>query len=132
MVVHPRLLHLHKVARVKTLDFLACARREKASLCQKFRVHWLQLGDQNFACFHRQMNARVIRNGIDSVTSSDGEHVTDPTVVTETVVNYYRDFLGTQCLGYRDLSSKISDIVGFAWPAGCGEDLVRSVTNGEV
>ena len=50
-------------------------RLEKASLCQKSRIRWLKLGDQNMTFFHRSVRSHMSHNSLLSLVDSDGSSV---------------------------------------------------------
>ena len=47
-----------------------------ASLCQKSRIWWLELGDQNIAFFHCFIHSCMSRNFVLSVVDLDGSWLT--------------------------------------------------------
>ncbi|XP_022159081.1 uncharacterized protein LOC111025522 [Momordica charantia] len=118
--------------RVASRDFWDWAMMEKASLRQKSWVRWLSLGDQNSAFFHRSVRGRIVRNDLASLTDDAGQVVTDRAEIARLTVSFYRRLLGSDCIGYRDLTARLAAIVDFVWPPECGVELCWPVTSLEV
>ncbi|XP_022158199.1 uncharacterized protein LOC111024737 [Momordica charantia] len=118
--------------RVATRDFWDWAVMEEASLRQKSQVRWLSLGDQNSTFFHRCVRDRIVRNDLASLTDDVGRVVTDRAEIARLTVGFYRRLMGSECVGYRDLTARLAAIVDFVWPPECGVELCRPVTSLEV
>ncbi|XP_038888139.1 uncharacterized protein LOC120078030 [Benincasa hispida] len=116
---------------VATKEFWRLTRLEEASFHQKSRVWWLKLGDQNTSFFHRSVWACLVRNGLFSMNDSDGICQSSHNRVADMAVKYFSGSLGTQKLGYRDLTNQIDDIVQFQWLDECIRDMCILVTREE-
>ncbi|XP_022157428.1 uncharacterized protein LOC111024128 [Momordica charantia] len=117
--------------RVASRDFWDWTVMEEASLRQKSRVWWLSLGDHNSAFFHRSVRGRIW-NDLASLTDDVGRVVTDRAEIARLTVGFYRRLLGSECVGYRDLTARLAAIVDFVWPPECGVELCCPVTSLEV
>ena len=67
-------------------------RQEEEYLCLKSRSLWLQAGDKNTIFFHRQCRARLSRNHISEIYSSEGE-VIKGHVITASCKNTFTAFV---------------------------------------
>ncbi|KAL4010462.1 hypothetical protein IC575_029954 [Cucumis melo] len=63
------------------------------------------------------------RNSLLSLVDSDGSRISSHDGVVHLVVNYFRNSLGSQKIGYRELSPVIEDIVQFRWSEECCQAL---------
>ncbi|XP_050938813.1 uncharacterized protein LOC127148660 [Cucumis melo] len=106
-------------AGLATETFWTAVILEEASLRQKSRIRWLKLGDQNTTFFHRSVRSRMSRNTLRSLVDSDGTRVSSHDGVAQMAVNYFSNSLGSQVIGYRELSPFIDDIVQFEWSEEC-------------
>ena len=86
---------------------------------QKSRIRWLKLGNKNTAFFYRSVRSRQSSNALKSVIDPDGNRLTNHDQVTQVVVNYFKDSLGSQNISYRELSTCIEEIVQFRWTEEC-------------
>ncbi|KAA0059752.1 F17F8.5 [Cucumis melo var. makuwa] len=119
-------------AGLATETFWTAVRLEKASLRQKSRIRWLKLGDQNTTFFHRSVCSRMSRNTLRSLVDSDGTRVSSHDGVAQMAVNYFSNSLGSQEIGYRELSPVIDDIVQFQWSEECCQALQLPISREEV
>ncbi|KAL0556476.1 hypothetical protein IC582_004990 [Cucumis melo] len=110
-------------AGLATETFWTAVILEEASLRQKSRIRWLKLGDQNTTFFHRSVRSRMSRNTLRSLVDSDGTRVSSHDGVAQMAVNYFSNSLGSQVIGYRELSPFIDDIVQFEWSEECCQAL---------
>ncbi|XP_050937153.1 uncharacterized protein LOC127148174 [Cucumis melo] len=94
-------------------------RFEEVSLHQKFRIRWLEFGDQNTALFYHSVRSRMSHNSLLSMVNSGGSRLTSHDGVVQVAVNYFCNSLGLQIIGYRDPSLVIDDIVQFRWFEKC-------------
>ncbi|KAL0561777.1 hypothetical protein IC582_002218 [Cucumis melo] len=123
---------LSRQASLATETFWTAVRLEEASLRQKSKVRWLNLGDQNTAFFHRSVRSRLSRNSLLSLVDSDGSRVSSHDGVAQLAVNYFSNSLGYQEIGYRELSPIIDDIVQFQWSEECCQALQLPISREEV
>ena len=63
-------------AGLATEAFWTTVRLEEASLRQKFRIRWLELGDQNTAFFHHSVRSHMSRNSLLPEVDFDGSRLT--------------------------------------------------------
>ena len=106
-------------ASLATVNFWKAVRVEEAAMRQKSRTRWLKLDDQNTAFFHRSVRSRQSSNALRSVIDPDGNRLTNHDQVTQVVVNYFKDSLGSQNISYGELSTSIEEIVQFRWIEEC-------------
>ncbi|XP_031744694.1 uncharacterized protein LOC116405127 [Cucumis sativus] len=99
---------------------------------QKSQIRWLKLDDQNTAFFHRYVRSRQSSNALRSVIDPDGNWLTNHDQVTQVVVNYFKDSLGSQNISYRELSTCIEEIVQFRWTEECCQALQSPIGRKEV
>ncbi|KAA0059841.1 reverse transcriptase [Cucumis melo var. makuwa] len=123
---------LSRQASLATETFWTAVRLEEASLRQKSRIRWLKLGDQNTTFFHRSVRSRMSRNSLLSLVDSDGSRVSSHDGVAQLAVNYFRNSLGSQEIGYRELSPVIDDILQFQWSEECCQALQLPISREEV
>ncbi|XP_038895804.1 uncharacterized protein LOC120083970 [Benincasa hispida] len=109
--------------------FWSVARLEEASLWQKAKVRWLELGDINTAFFHRCFRSRRSCSGLFTVVDAWGTHQTVHDMVA---VEFFRGCLGAQHVGYRDLTARIGDNVQFNWPEEGVETLGQPVNREKI
>ncbi|XP_016902060.1 uncharacterized protein LOC103496880 [Cucumis melo] len=74
---------LSRQTGLATETFWTAVRLEEASLRQKSRIRWLELGDQNTAFFHRSVRSRMSRNSL--LVDSDGSRVSSHDGVVQLV-----------------------------------------------
>ncbi|KAA0062888.1 non-LTR retroelement reverse transcriptase-like protein [Cucumis melo var. makuwa] len=123
---------LSRQVGLATEAFWTAVRLEEASLRQKSRIRWLELGDQNTAFFHRPVRSRMSRNSLLSLVDADGSRVSSHDGVVQLAVNYFRNSLGSQEIGYRELFPVIDDIVQFRWSEECCQALQIPISREEV
>ncbi|XP_031741727.1 uncharacterized protein LOC116403921 [Cucumis sativus] len=71
-------------------------------------------------------------NALRSVIDPDGNWLTNHDQVTQVVVNYFKDSLGSQNISYRELSTCIEEIVQFRWTEECCQALQSPIGRKEV
>ena len=86
---------------------------------QKSKIRWLKFDNQNTAFFHLSLGSHLSCNSLCSMVNSKCFRLTTHDGVTQVVVNYLRNSLGSQNIGYRELSPWIDDIVQFRWSEEC-------------
>ena len=119
-------------ASLATVNFWKTVRVEEAAMRQKSRIRWLKLGDQNTSFFHRSVRSRQSSNTLRSVIDPDGNLLTNHDQVTQVVVNYFKDSLGSQNISYIELSTIIEEIVQFRWTEECCQTLQAPIGREEV
>nr|GFA02675.1 hypothetical protein [Tanacetum cinerariifolium] len=75
---------------------------EERFLKQKAKIEWLEVGDSNFAFFHKSVKSRNQRSRIESIRDAADCEVMGPLVV-DCFVNHYHQFLGTDMEWKRGL-----------------------------
>ncbi|TYK26641.1 putative non-LTR retroelement reverse transcriptase [Cucumis melo var. makuwa] len=121
---------LSRQAGLATESFWTAVRLEEASLRQKSRIQWLNLGDQNTAFFHRSVRSRMSRNSLLSLVDSDGSRVAHDGVLSWQLIIFVT--VWDLRFGYRELTPVIDDIVQFRWPEKCCQALQLPISRDEV
>ncbi|XP_038885762.1 uncharacterized protein LOC120076053 [Benincasa hispida] len=116
-----------EVARATEVFWLV-ARLEEASLRQKAKVRWLELGDMNTTFFHRCVHSRHSCSGLFTIVDAGGTRYS----YVEVAVELCRGSLGSQPMRYRDLTAQIEDIVQFSWFDEGVKALGRLVSQDEI
>ncbi|TYK23421.1 uncharacterized protein E5676_scaffold605G00020 [Cucumis melo var. makuwa] len=88
---NPMLDVLSRQVGLATEAFWTAVRLEEASLRQKSRIRWLQLGDQNTTFFHRSVRSRMSCNSLLSLVNSDGSRVSSHDGVVQLTVPISRE-----------------------------------------
>jgi hypothetical protein len=101
-------------------DYSSISRAEEVFLKQKSRNNWLNIGDQNFAYFHKLVKVRNSKNNTFShVWDEDGQKIVNAYGTQYVVVAFYEKLLGSSCPVFDVLkadrvcgllSKKVSDI----------------------
>ncbi|KAL0541431.1 hypothetical protein IC582_021476 [Cucumis melo] len=122
---------LSRQAGLATESFWTAVRLEEASLRQKSRIQWLNLGDQNTAFFHRSVRSRMSRNSLLSLVDSDGSRVSSHDGVLSWQLIIFITVWDLR-FGYRELTPVIDDIVQFRWYEECCQALQLPISRDEV
>ncbi|KAG7536617.1 hypothetical protein ISN44_As13g005530 [Arabidopsis suecica] len=105
---------------------------EEQFFCQKSRVQWLHLGDQNTSFFHKVAESRAAKKAIKQLKSSNGEVLTELSAIKAEAVSY-KEFLQTQP---RDIEipnvKSIANLVSFRCSAGNAGTLLQPITAEEI
>ncbi|GJR10704.1 hypothetical protein Tco_0793356 [Tanacetum coccineum] len=97
-------------------------------LKQKAKIEWLQVGDTNFAYFHKSVKSKVSRSHIDYITTADGT-IFEGDRVPSAFVDHYTTFLGQQ--GNVD-ALNIHDLFGTKLDENVAAEMVKPITPQEV
>ncbi|XP_077237123.1 uncharacterized protein LOC143878767 [Tasmannia lanceolata] len=76
-------------------SYIRVARKEEILYMQKSRVNWLTLGDSNTAFFHSAMMAHQNQNNIQGTSTPDGTFSTDPSIISNTMVDFFSNLLNS-------------------------------------
>ncbi|GJV80963.1 hypothetical protein Tco_1516833 [Tanacetum coccineum] len=101
---------------------------EERFLKQKSKIEWLEVGDSNYAFFHKSVKSRNQRSRIDSIRDAVNCEVMG-SLVAECFVNHYQQFLRTN-MECDDLDSDGLFLNCFS--AATSLNMVRNVSNEEV
>ncbi|KAL0292830.1 UNVERIFIED_CONTAM: hypothetical protein Sradi_6970400 [Sesamum radiatum] len=85
------LLQLVKLCRIL---YCSAVQQEISMLHQRAKLHWLKYGDQSSKIFFRKIKANRARQRICQITSSTGELLTEPSMISNEFVTYYQGLLG--------------------------------------
>ncbi|XP_056162531.1 uncharacterized protein LOC130136281 [Syzygium oleosum] len=67
--------------------------QEESFYRQKSRIRWIKEGDMNTKFFHHHVNHRRLHNRILSVSTGDGEFITEPLAVKNHIVCHFQQLL---------------------------------------
>lgn len=74
----------------------------------------------------------MVRKNIVSLLDASGRRTTDRGEIAALTVEYYRNLLGKESLGYQDRTDRLFDIVDFTWSTECCADLCWLITSTKV
>ncbi|XP_070007223.1 uncharacterized protein [Nicotiana sylvestris] len=104
---------------------------EEQILHQKSRAHWIACGDSNSKYFHAQLKLRTNTNTINSIYTDLGDKVSDPILVEEEFVKFFRKLLGENNTTCECPNSEVIR-QGPCLNMQQKEDLIKVVTRDEI
>ncbi|XP_019230666.1 PREDICTED: uncharacterized protein LOC109211574 [Nicotiana attenuata] len=102
---------------------------------QKSRATWISSGDSNTRFFHAHMKSRQARNKISSIQNEQGVLITDPKLIQQEFLRFFKKLLGTAAEEFPCIDTTITrnGIDGFPaeffkanWNI-IGEDIITAV-----
>lgn len=124
---HPShyLLQLHQNLSLRYQQLLE---QEEDFWKHKSRLDWMAQGDKNTKFFHTTTIIRTKRNRIDYVQNSQGEMISDPQFVKQSLTNFFTDILQTKAT-----SSPFTPILSEDWnPAPLLQNIAAHISDQEI
>lgn len=106
---------------------------EEGYLRHKAKLHWLTVGDQNNAYFHRSTQIRRMQNSIWEVVGPNGETLTSMEAIKMEVVRFFEDFITHELYDIDILSMEnLKNIVNSRCLEMDKEQLIKEVSTDEI
>lgn len=100
-------------------------------LRQKSRATWISSGDSNTRFFHAHMKARQARNKISTIQNEQGVLITDPKLIQQEFLQFFRKLLGTAAEELPCIDTTIARN-GPCLTIDQQKDLIKPITREEV
>jgi hypothetical protein len=107
--------------------------KERNLMKQKSRNQWLNLGDGNSAFFHKVVKVRNASNLVKVLKDDKGINVTDPKLIKEMAIGFYRNLLGSSSHVFsKSKADRISNLIQKRFSTTCIEGMHAPVSRDEV